>query len=142
MPRYGSWPTYSMSDHGAVLAQCIAQIGYVQGARWPFAMHAHGGRHADRLAVGKTLGRDPRRRHRFMLGGQTTSGHQKSLTFHRHKIVVGDIVVVVEQPLQPGLFAGMQFDRPSRAGDGERTAGAQLSAPCWPFWPLWPETPR
>ena len=103
MPRYGSWPTYSMSDHGAVLAQCIAQIGYVLGARWPFAMHAHGGRHADRLAVGKTLGRDPRRRHRFMLGGQTTSGHQKSLTSHRHKIVVGDIVVVVEQPLSLGF---------------------------------------
>ena len=70
------------------------------------------------------MGGNARRGHRLVLGRETTAGHQKALARDRHEALVGDVVIIIEQPFELRLFAGMQFDRPSRTRDRALALGA------------------
>src|ERR1700722_15168891 len=88
------------SDHRAVLAQGVAQIGNRKPSRRGSLAQRHRRGHADRLAVGKALGGDPRRGHRLVLGRKTAPGHQEALAGNRNEAFVGNVVIIVEQPFE------------------------------------------
>src|SRR5690606_9114177 len=64
------------------------------------------------MPIAEALRRDPSRRHRLVLCRQAASGNQQRLAALRNKTLIGDLVVIVEQPRQTGLIATMQLDRP------------------------------
>src|SRR6202035_1211175 len=103
---------FAESDHGAILAQRFPKVGYVERPRRLLIAQAHRRRHAYRLAVGEALRRDARGCHGFMFSRQTAPGDQNPLAPGGDKIVVSDVIVIVEQPLQARLFSGMELDRP------------------------------
>src|ERR1700712_1129796 len=84
--RYRFWAgrrIATISDHGAVLAQRIAEVGDRKISRRRSIMQGHRRRHADGLAIGETLRGNAGRGHRFVLGRKTAPGGQKALTGNR-----------------------------------------------------------
>src|SRR5882757_3874058 len=51
-----------------------------------------------------------------MLGGKATPGCEQALSALGYEAPEGDLVGIVQKPFHPRLSAGMQLDRPGRAG--------------------------
>src|SRR6185437_12027856 len=113
-----------ISDDSAVPAQRLAEVGdrKLPGRRRVTQRHRR--RHADGLAIGKALCRDPRGGHRLVLGRKTAPGSQETLARDRNEAFVGNVVIVIEQPFELWFLAGMQLDRPCRPRDRALALGA------------------
>src|SRR5271169_5302824 len=72
----------------------------------------------------KTLRRHTRRCHGFVLRGQAASRCEQRLAPFRHEAFVRDLIVIVDQPGQAWLRAGVKLDRPRGSCDSARELGS------------------
>src|SRR5215472_13846927 len=97
----------------AVRVQDLPQFRAIDGARLLALTERERSGMADRVPVREALGGDAGRSHRFVLSGETASGHEDVLAPPRYEAAIRDFVVVIQKPGHTRHGAFVQLDRPS-----------------------------